>query len=145
MLARHGFLLQHLLRMVRSTSFFPTSKVAVQPTVRLKGTGHMKPKNLARTLVWGVRVEVCAWLCRIASTSNLGRIVAALITTSVILIAGTSVPRVIAARAEIQAGGRLSLSQVLQSVRSGDSEETIIARIKRNGMPFNFSNEEKDE
>ena len=44
-----------------------------------------------------------------------------------------------------QAAARLSLSEVVRSVRAGEPEETIVARIKRNARSFDLTKEEKDE
>ena len=43
------------------------------------------------------------------------------------------------------AAARLTLDEVLGLVRSGESEELIVARIKRNGRPFDLSAEERNE
>jgi hypothetical protein len=45
----------------------------------------------------------------------------------------------------VQAAARLTLEDVLEIVRSGESEELVVARIKRNARPFDLSIEERTE
>src|SRR6266850_3574237 len=60
------------------------------------------------------------------------------------LLMGASV-RQLQAGTSPQTAARLTLEEVLDLVRSGESEELIVARIKRNGRPFDLSVDERTE
>src|SRR5690349_10201113 len=85
--------------------------------------------KLNNRLLWGL------------AESQRGILLAILLTALTIIIQ----PIGVTASRVSQAAARLSLSEVVRSVRAGEPEETIVARIKRNARSFDLTKEEKDE
>jgi len=92
----------------------------------LKRRGRSAPLNA------NVCAAVCYW-CALAALAGL------------IVLGSAPTQPLLAGISSQNAAARLTLDEVLGLVRSGESEELIVARIKRNGRPFDLSAEERNE
>src|SRR2546426_8292573 len=92
----------------------------------LKRRGRSAPLNA------NLCAAVCYW-CALAALAGL------------IVLGSAPTQPLLAGISSQNAAARLTLDEVLGLVRSGESEELIVARIKRNGRPFDLSVEERVE
>ncbi|PYS26838.1 MAG: hypothetical protein DMG11_18435 [Acidobacteria bacterium] len=92
----------------------------------LKRRGRSAPLNA------NLCAAVCYW-CALAALAGL------------IVLGSAPTQPLLAGISSQNAAARLTLDEVLGLVRSGESEELIVARIKRNGRPFDLSAEERNE